>query len=329
MARHIFTHMSFPPLRDSQQRGLTAILNAFDSGPEIDEDDDFIGPSGGIIKMFCGTGKTRLLLATIVTVSPDLVVIVFPRIILITQFLRDYLLNDEWTESIVEYEKLCICSEDELAKDIKDGILLEYTLTTDIPAIIESLQASEQKIICVTYNSLETLRHALVCADVIPDLMIFDEAHHCVSTSACALLADEPFAAVGQRLYFTATPTLEMIEDVSTYGSVIFEYMHSEAVADGVCNDFQIVIQLSSESDERKNIYDAIAHTAISSGCGRVLAFHAYSKAERENRTCVKDYMGKQHELEVAHAKAKKDLGGSPFTSVCVEAIMAETKKRT
>ena len=80
--------------------------------------------NNGLIKMFCGSGKSFIIYHCLLKYGDNLSVVVVPSISLITQFNRDYLLdkskkeyNDKYFEK--EYELLTICSKNEIDKQLK------------------------------------------------------------------------------------------------------------------------------------------------------------------------------------------------------------------
>jgi superfamily II DNA or RNA helicase len=260
----------------------------------------------GIIKMFCGTGKTRIMLRLITDNTHAISIIVFPRIALVEQFKKDYLENADFQSAMSSIASLCICSDDNAT-----------TNKQEIRSFIES--DASRKLFCITYQSLEILIGILESSDLIPDLVLFDEAHHVVSPVTYNVLLTSCIAEANQILYFTATPTEEMDEDEDEiFGPVLFSYTHREAVKDEICNKFEILIRFA-EGDLDKNLYDhtAAAYKLIPNG--RILAFHSFAEAEREGRTSVVQFRG---------AAAKKRCNEAFGRSVRLEAVTAKTKDK-
>ena len=71
-------------LRKHQTKAVNAINKSFETNNKC------------LVKMFCGTGKTRLVFYLMMTQKNNLSIIVFPSISLITQFNIDYLHKEEW-----------------------------------------------------------------------------------------------------------------------------------------------------------------------------------------------------------------------------------------
>jgi superfamily II DNA or RNA helicase len=130
-----------------------------------------------LVKMFCGSGKSFVIYDTILAHGKDLSVVVVPSIHLITQFKRDYLIDDEkmqYNEKYYEkYFDICtICSLDEL-HDSKD------TFTTDEETITDFLFTEDiEKVVLVTYQSLPKFIKIIQENEISVHLICFDEAHH-------------------------------------------------------------------------------------------------------------------------------------------------------
>jgi superfamily II DNA or RNA helicase len=87
-----------------------------------------------LVKMFCGSGKSLLMRKCKIVQNQNLVVYVFPSLSLIDQFYNDYL-------------------DGEIALKISS----ENESTTNPDVIKYFLHKTENKIICVTYQSFNTL----------------------------------------------------------------------------------------------------------------------------------------------------------------------------
>ena len=83
-----------------------------------------------LVKMFCGSGKSMIIYHCLLAYGGNLSIVVVPSINLITQFNRDYLL-DEHKKSYNKtnfnkgFELLTICSKNELDKGSKLKITTE------------------------------------------------------------------------------------------------------------------------------------------------------------------------------------------------------------
>jgi ribosomal RNA-processing protein 8 len=199
-------------LRHHQQVCLSKIDNVFENDNK------------GLIKMFCGSGKSFIIYNCLLKYSNSLSVVVVPSINLITQFNKDYLLNEDKKKYNKKYfnkdfELLTICSKNDVDKELKT----DFTFTTDEDEILEFLEIEENKIILITYQSLATLTNIIKEYEFEIDLMCFDEAHHILSDGMKKLLFGTEYddnesdeitdftesfidTYVNKSLFFTATP---------------------------------------------------------------------------------------------------------------------------
>ena len=280
--------------------------------------------SRGLVKMFCGAGKSLVIYNALIKHGADLAVVVVPSINLITQFNTDYLIKFA-EHSGHDYTTLTICSKDEIStKGIK--------FTTEPDKILEFLESDEDddtthKIILVTYQSLETLFAVVEEYEYTIDLICFDEAHHIVADGVQELLfgpqqdeySDERYGFIDSNiersLFFTATPinkngicmfnldnhitigetdyeildTLDVNEcsaEDPHCGDMIYEYMHIDGVNDNVLNDFDIRVDLYTDEGDI-SIFEAIARTILETGNSRVLTFHSRSEVVSEKSSDV------------------------------------------
>ena len=91
------------------------------------------------IKMFCGTGKTRILLYVASEMfHQNLSIIVFPTLSLISQFRNDYLNNEKFADWIRDKNFSDYLYEEEKDKKIKMQVLSEKE------EIINFLKATEE-----------------------------------------------------------------------------------------------------------------------------------------------------------------------------------------
>lgn len=131
-----------------------------------------------LVKMFCGTGKSAIMRNFQVSQDVKLVVYVFPSLSLISQFTYEYL---KGLENILK-----ISSDDN---------------STTEPSIIRNfLRQNFNKIICVTYQSFDTLIENL--DDTIIDICIFDEAHHAVGQTYQQLIFKDSEHS-NKQIFFT------------------------------------------------------------------------------------------------------------------------------
>jgi len=239
--------------------------------------------------MFCGTGKS-LVMITYVTDRLDQFpysVFVFPSLSLITQFRNDYIKD-------VDVPYLSVSSECES--------------TTDKVIIKKFIELHEQKIICVTYQSLHTLME--VSCD--PDIMIFDEAHHAVES----YVSDVISGIDCKKVFMTATPP-----DDDELGPIVYSYTHHDGVIEGKLNDFNIMIDFSTENTN-ESIYDSIIRAVMKTKNSRVLTFH--QRVNTEDDTSVKNFVNQELLLK-SFEKIGKEFSGHVYTSVKFLSIDAGT----
>ena len=111
-------------LRSYQQECVDAIFKTFEE------------ESIASVNMFCGLGKTRVIVSTLNKYQQGLKVVVFPTLQLVGQFIKDY-------EGFVDGGiKVCCSDKSESVKDIK-GHWGDIT--------------NEDNVICTTYQSSKCL----------------------------------------------------------------------------------------------------------------------------------------------------------------------------
>ena len=281
----------------------------------------FINNDIGLIKMFCGAGKSFIIYHCLLEYTNSLSIVVVPSINLITQFNKDYLLNDDKKEYNnkyfdKEFELLTICSKNEIDKNLN--------FTTDDDKILQFIELDCQKIILITYQSLETLINIMKENEIedMIDLICFDEAHHILGNNMKELLFGidtdddyiESFIDIycNKTLFFTATPknsngimmyesitcfdNYELLDDESYIadepdcGKMIYEYMHYNGVNDNILNDFNIMIDLYTENTDT-TVYETICRAILETGNNRVLTFHSRSETKSESGSNVIDFV--------------------------------------
>jgi superfamily II DNA or RNA helicase len=246
-----------------------------------------------IVKMFCGTGKSLVMFKYVID-RPEIkyAVFVFPSLALITQFRKDYIKKFK-----VKRPFLCVSSED------------ESTTNSDE---IETFLENDEKIVCVTYQSF----HTLMDVSEEPDIIMFDEAHHA---------KDIYIESECKKVYFTATPIGSMDDEDSEYGPIVFEYSHHEGVVEEKLNDFNIMIDFSSENTN-ESVYDSIARAILKTGNSRVLTFH--QTVNTENDTSVINFV-QEDEFKKSFNKIAKDFPNHKFTSITFVSLSADDSTET
>ena len=301
----------------------------------------FADESKGLIKMFCGSGKSYIIYDCLIKYAKELSVVVVPSINLITQFNKDYLLT-----STIEFHHLTVCSKNELSKDLQ--------FTTNEDDILEFLDNDSYKIILITYQSLHLLINVIIENEIEIDLICFDEAHHVISNNMKELLFEEDCSFIdtycNKALFFTATPknsnnimmyepvtvfdNYELINDDDSYiadepdcGQMIYEYTHRDGVCDDILNDFNIRIDMYID-DSDNSIFEAISRTIIETGNNRIMTFHSRSEASSERGSTVKDFVNKKMFIKAFNKVLKDYAVENTYKKITFTGITATTKNK-
>ena len=225
-----------------------------------------------IVKMFCGTGKSLLMRKCKSAQNQKLVVYVFPSLSLIDQFCNDYFVK--------------------IGLSCPFKISSENDSTTDSVKIKAELKKKKNKIICVTYQSYETLLNNLGSIKI--DICIYDEAHHAVGETYQKLIFESE-ASVIKQILFTATPKnangITMYDrnnlEAGVCGKLVYDYSYLRGVNDidengkRILNPFEIRVDMYTENTN-KSVYESIARAILVSGNNRVLTFHSDVNTDRE-----------------------------------------------
>ena len=220
-----------------------------------------------LVKMFCGTGKSKVIINTVIHKKKTLSVIVFPSLALIRQFTEDYLSKNPFQKHCKNHKTINISSE----------VLSNIDSTTNPDTIKSFLNQQDSKVVLVTYQSLNVL---LGCLETKKSgLIIYDEAHHVVSPEYQKLVFGTDYFE--KEIFFTATPRNDngiIMHDRDTSsshcGELAFEYTYLQALKDKVVNAFDICVDMYTENTNF-SIYEAIARAILSRGTTRILTFHA------------------------------------------------------
>ena len=282
-----------------------------------------------LVKMFCGTGKSRVIQRIILERKHPLSVVVFPSLALIRQFTKDYLGN-------VRNIGLLNVSSEELA---------HITSTTDPVQIHNFLNnpntKHQQKIICVTYQSIDVLLSSI--GDTKIGIACFDEAHRTTSPESVKhVYGDEYRAKYEKRVFFTATPVnangITMFDrernEMGTYGDcgpLACEYTYLQGLRDAILSLFELRIDLYTQ-DTLGNMYESIARAILTTGNTRVLTFHADAAAESDSETSVLRFVDKAKFVEALRAVCAKEfpdkVGMFADERITFRAITASTKDK-
>jgi superfamily II DNA or RNA helicase len=265
-----------------------------------------------IVKMFCGTGKSLLMRKCKSAQNQQLVVYVFPSLSLIDQFCTDY------------FTKVGFASPFKISS--------ENNSTTD-PALIQSeIQRGSNKIICVTYQSYNTLLENLGSTKI--DVCIYDEAHHAVAPTYQELIFERNVCK--KQIFFTATPKddngiVMCDKDTGICGRTVYDYSYLRGLSDGYVNPFEIRVDMYTENTN-KSVYESIARAILVSGNNRVLTFHADVNTDRD--TSVINFV---NETDFVRAFMKVMADEFPekagvytkFTMIALDASIPMNERRT
>ena len=250
-----------------------------------------------IVKMFCGTGKSIVLINTIIHSKQNLSVIVFPSLALINQFSSDYIHNDKYSKHFKRDKIINVSSE----------TLDNVESTTDVKKIKKFLQYKVPKIVLVTYQSYDVLLNSLENTKI--GLVCYDEAHHVVGIECQKLVFGKDIYE--KEVFFTATPKNE--NNIIMYdrdypekgmcGPLAYEYTYLQGLKEEFLNGFDLCIDMYTE-DKPSSIYEAICRAIIKHGTNRCLTFH--SGVNGENNTSLWNFV-KYEELQSAFNKVLQE----------------------
>jgi superfamily II DNA or RNA helicase len=318
-------------LRDYQQAALNSITDCHE------ENDDKC-----LVKMFCGTGKTIVMLRYTLDGDFNFSVFVFPSIALITQFNQQYLKNKTWN---ITTPCMSVCSKNEIEDTTVDTTMVDTTIvdtamvdttivdtatvekslfTTDEKSISRFLSRKPRKIVCVTYHSYSTLVDCMIKKDIFPDITNFDEAHHALEDRVSSHIFHDDFR--GKQVFYTATPhnTQDLsMDDGEDCGPIAFDYTHREGVRDGYLNDFEIRVDFSTENDN----YRKIARSILTTGNNRVLTFHS---RVNNTDTSVREFVDEKQFRDVFDDTCRSEFPHlvGKYTSIRMFGIDSNTKNR-
>lgn len=210
-----------------------------------------ISNTRGKLNMACGSGKTLtsywILEQMRLFKNVKNIIITVPNLVLEAQtFNTFYNLSKE------EYDFMCVCSDDEVAEEIK--------VTTNKKEIISFIRNNKKPIIIIsTYQSLDVISEACKEIDFVFDFAIIDEAHRTVGNrekSFSKILFDDKIK-IKYRLFMTATEKVYVgkddsiigMENPAFYGKTIYEYPLSKAISDGVLCDYEIATIYSTSQE--------------------------------------------------------------------------------
>lgn len=300
-----------------------------------------------LIKMWCGTGKTRIFTTSIFEFACLLNVIVFPSLGLINQYNTDYVADTNFEEYWSEYEILSFCSATETGKFKKTSKKIKYT--TSEQTLKTFLKKKGKKLITVTYQSFQKFVEIIKKTQNRIDYLIYDEAHHTVGSQIQNVVyKDDGFKRlVDKTEYYTATPInrkgIIMYDkddpEKNECGPMIFEYNKAQAEAEGYSRKYDVVLDLSEQTNtvnKYHHIFASIIRTCLSgeSDYWNVLTFHAgVNESETRQNSVVKEFASKKNQSYVR--KLFKKIQNEEFpktkdiiTEISLVGVHSKTRKR-
>jgi len=260
---------------ESPDELAAAAVTPFDPKPHQDEairavTDGFAEEDRGQLIMACGTGKTLTAMWVAEAMGSHRTLVLVPSLSLLGQTLRAWA-----THCRAEFDILAVCSDETVAGGDDAPMMftsdLGLPVTTEVDRIKKFLLEMGRCVVFSTYHSSLRIAQAFEGASPVPfDLIVADEAHHCVgarSTPFTAVL--DPAVLPGRhRLFMTATPRyftnrvrrlagevdLEVasMDDRSKFGPVFHKLTFGEAIEKGLLTDYQLLIVGVSDDDFRR-----------------------------------------------------------------------------
>jgi superfamily II DNA or RNA helicase len=229
-----------------------------------------------LVKMFCGTGKSRIFTNDILYHQKKLNIIVFPSLALINQYSSDYY------EYFNDYNIINISSE----------ILPTIKSTTNTSTIKTFLNQKNHKLVLVTYQSFDVLLNCIETKNF--GSVYYDEAHHVVSPEYRKLVFSSNYFE--REIFLTATPRNEngitMLDlnhpENNMCGELAYDYTYLQGFNSKVLNEFEICVDMYTENTNN-NLYEAMARAILKRNTSRVLSFH--SGVNGESNTDVKKFV--------------------------------------
>ena len=261
-----------------------------------------------LINMWCGTGKTRVFVYSILEDKQPINIIVFPSLGLINQFNLDYIINPKFINYWKDYDKLSFCSDDERKLKNKS---IKITYTTSERTLNQFLK-KDKVIITVTYQSLEKFVKIIKEKKIKINRLYYDEAHHTIGNKIQEIVFnDNDFDSLVEKTeFYTATPInkngITMYDrenpEYSDCGPIAYEYLYWQALKDKISRKYDVCLNLCSKSSETKYKYGYVFETIIRHCLSgeynywNILTFHSgVNELENNSNSVVKEFSNKQN----------------------------------
>jgi len=259
-----------------------------------------------LINIWCGGGKTRIIVYSIFDDGKEVNVIVFPSLGLINQFNNDYILCEDFMDYFKKYHCLSVCSDSESKLKIKTDII-RYTTKESI--IKSHLKKEGKKLFTVTYQSLEMFMDIILETETSINRLYYDEAHHILGHNIQNIVFknDELNALIDKTEFYTATPDnkngITMYDrenpENSDCGPIAYEYLFYQAVEDGISKDFTMKLMLypKTEEDMYINLFESIFRECFSGDYDywNILTFH--NMVEEKDDMATVNQLSKKEKL--------------------------------
>ena len=295
-----------------------------------------------LINIWCGGGKTRIIVYSIFDDDCQVNVIVFPSLGLINQFNNDYILCEDFMDYFKEYHCLSVCSDSESKLKIKTDII-RYTTKESI--IKRFIKIDGKKLFTVTYQSLEMFMNIIVETKTTVNRLYYDEAHHILGSNFQNIVFknDKLNELIEKTEFYTATPDnkngITMYDrenpENSDCGPIAYEYLFYQAVEDGISKDFTMKLMLYPKNDEDMyiNLFKSIFRECFSGKYDywNILTFHNMVEEKDDmatvNQLSKKEKLFKECFLEVIEEYPEMKSIYS-VDNVFLKGVGSKTKKR-
>tara|TARA_Y100000590_G_C15728061_1_gene1015983 strand:+ start:163 stop:3300 length:3138 start_codon:yes stop_codon:yes gene_type:complete len=222
----------------------------------------------GKVVMACGTGKTLVGLWAAEQLESKTTLVLVPSLSLINQIAIEWLSN-----SIKPISPLFVCSDETMRNDmdqfVDDTSAVGFSVTTKVDDILNFFEKApfENRVIFSTYQSSERIEEAQSFGAPEFDLVIADEAHHCVGqdNSNFARVVDDSKIKSAKKLFMTATPKyarkrektmarnvgieLVSMDDEEKFGPYFHILNFGDAIKQDLLSDYRVVINIVSQKE--------------------------------------------------------------------------------
>ena len=228
----------------------------------------------GKLVMACGTGKTLTSLWISEKLGSDFTVVLVPSLSLMNQTIEAWC-----THANRSIEFLAVCSDSSVVDQgrtyAEDSIGLPVVKDIqEIKKFIYQEKKADHRAIFCTYQSSDKLSRACIETNIIPDLLISDEAHRCTGNneSYYSNSTDENCLPAGKRLFMTATPRyiseslrdvarergyeLISMDDKDQFGPTFHNLSFKSAIERGLLADYRIVVMGVTEEEVARWVSD-------------------------------------------------------------------------